>query len=344
MNELTVISQKPTTALELAGQVANRHAAAAVFTDYLAAKAANTIKTQAAALATFADFLNEAGITAVTPDGLQMEPESWRGVTWGIVKAFGRWMLAQGFSVATINNRLTTVRVYASLAAQAGVIGVEDLALIQTVKTYSAKEARRLDERREVSRVGNKKAEHVSITSSQAKLLKNQGDNSPQSRRDSLLMCLLLDHGLRVGEAAGLLVTDFDLKRGELRFYRPKVAKTQLHKLTRETAKAARAYFTHDAPAMGRALLGSVKGGELTAVPMSERAITKRVAYLGEQVGLDGLSAHDCRHFWATDAARNGTDPFALQQAGGWSSLAMPRRYVEDSRVSNRGVKLSGAA
>jgi len=40
---------------------------------------------------------------------------------------------------------------------------------------------------------------------------------------------------------------------------------------------------------------------------MIERAITKRVATLGRAFGVARLSAHDCRHYWATDAARNGT-------------------------------------
>ena len=53
---------------------------------------------------------------------------------------------------------------------------------------------------------------------------------------------------------------------------------------------------------------------------MSERAITLRVETLGETVGITGLSAHDCRHYWATTAARHKTDPFALQEAGGWTN------------------------
>jgi hypothetical protein len=28
----------------------------------------------------------------------------------------------------------------------------------------------------------------------------------------------------------------------------------------------------------------------------------------------------------------------ALQEAGGWSSLAMPRRYVEESEIANEGM------
>ena len=73
---------------------------------------------------------------------------------------------------------------------------------------------------------------------------------------------------------------------------------------------------------------------------MSDRAINHRVGVLSQQSGVDGLSPHDCRHYWATRAARQGTDPFAVQEAGGWNSLAMPRRYVEAAKIANEGVKL----
>jgi integrase len=70
---------------------------------------------------------------------------------------------------------------------------------------------------------------------------------------------------------------------------------------------------------------------------MSERAITQRVRVLGGEVGLTGLSAHDCRHYWATYWARK-VDVLRLQEAGGSPSLAMPRRYVEDSEIANEGM------
>ena len=153
-------------------------------------------------------------------------------------------------------------------------------------------------------------------------------------------MRLLLDHGLRVGEVAGLQVTDFDLKAGELRFYRPKVHLIQTHKLTVDTLKAARAYFKHDALAIGPALRASQKDGQLGHAGMSVRALTGRVQILGAVLKIKGLSAHDLRHAWATRAARSGTPIDRLQDAGGWSSPAMPLRYVEASRVSNSGVEL----
>lgn len=70
---------------------------------------------------------------------------------------------------------------------------------------------------------------------------------------------------------------------------------------------------------------------------MSERAITRRVKELGERAGIEGLSAHDCRHYWATFWAGK-VDTFRLQEAGGWNSLAMPRRYVEHARIANEGM------
>jgi integrase len=135
-----------------------------------------------------------------------------------------------------------------------------------------------------------------------------------------------------------LQVSDVDLKAAELRFYRPKVDKVQTHKLTADTLRAIQAWFeTGDAPAAGPLLRGSRKDGSLTGAGMSERAMTQRVRVLGEQVGLEGLSAHDCRHYWTTYWA-DKVDVLRLQEAGGWSSLQMPRRYVEESEIANEGM------
>jgi integrase len=343
---LTVLQQD--NRLALAGQEFNRAAAAGVFQDYRSRKAANTLKRQRADLERFAAFLAEVG--APVAADLQTDPGAWRGITWGLVAGFVRWQLQQGYAVNSINVRLSTVKRYAALAFQAGAIDTAEHALIRTVKGYSHKETRHVDEQRaeagaatRIARPGAKKAEAVSIPAEVVKALKTGQPDTPQGRRDALLMCLLLDHGLRCGEVARLTVASLNLKAKELRFYRPKVDKVQTHTLSADTLKAARAYLNSgDASLLADAplLRESNKAGKLTGDGMSERAVTKRVQALGKQAGLPGLSAHDCRHSWATRAARNGTDPFALQEAGGWNSLAMPRRYVEAARIANEGVKL----
>lgn len=96
-------------------------------------------------------------------------------------------------------------------------------------------------------------------------MLQNQPD-TPQGRRDTLLMCLLLDHGLRCGEVARLMITDLDLKTGELIFYRSKVDLVQRHLLTADTFRAAKVYFEFDVLAKRPLLRGSRKSNLLREI------------------------------------------------------------------------------
>lgn len=70
-------------------------------------------------------------------------------------------------------------------------------------------------------------------------------DDSQQGKRDALMLLLMLDHGLRVDELAGLQVSDFNLLAGTLTFYRPKTKGYETCTLTEATAHAARAYFEY---------------------------------------------------------------------------------------------------
>lgn len=169
-----------------------------------------------------------------------------------------------------------------------------------------------------------------------ADYLSRKADNT--LRRQAADLARFAEFLRQVGELARPQVSDIDLKAGEMRFLRPKVDKVQTHKLSADTLRALHAWLeSGDAPGTGCLLQGSRKGGRLTNSGISEQSITERVRVLGEQVGLTGLSAHDCRHYWATYWARK-VDVLRLQEAGGWSSLAMPRRYVEDSEIANEGM------
>ncbi len=324
--------------------------------DYLGRKTANTRRRLAGDVGTFAAYLADCGANAAAgelatfadlvrtwrPTAPAPNPDAWAGITWGLVRGFVEWQLSEGYAVGAVNVRLSTVKVFCRLATQAGALAPGELPLIRAVSGYTQTEGRNLDAQRATTRCPkSKKAQPVTIAPDLAARLKAQPD-TPQGRRDAVIMCLLLDHGLRVGELAALTVTDLDAQAGHLVFYRPKVNKTQTHRLTEDTRQALAAYMTAgDVPAVGPILRGSRKGGELGGAGMTERAITARVATLGRAAGLPGLSAHDCRHSWATQAARHKTDPFALRDAGGWSSLAMPSRYVEAAKIANEGVKLS---
>ncbi|MBP1464275.1 site-specific integrase [Candidatus Chloroploca sp. M-50] len=330
-----------------AAAAANVAALATTFAEYRGRIDDDTLRRQEADLALFAFFLGsikaipEAEAAALGAR-LPTQPEAWENVTHGLVSGFVQWQLQQGYAIGSINVRLATVRRYCLLAYEAGVLTADALALIRTVRGYSGRQARAMDtQRRRTStptRVGSKKAQAIVLTTPQVQALKEQPD-TPQGRRDALLVCLLLDLGLRVGELAALTVASIDLRDGTLTFYREKVHTTQTHHLPTDSLAAARAYLANDALASGPLLRGSRKNGELWGF-MSTRAIRDRVALLGERIGVTGLAPHDLRHTWATRAARGKSDPFALRDAGGWTSLMMPGRYVESSQTANERIRL----
>lgn len=274
------------------------------------------------------------------PD-LQHTPAAWSDITWGLVKAFKHHLMDLGYAVNTVNARLSTVKKYAELAMQAGALPETEYRLMQTVRGYRRTEGKRANEKRAVTRRGAKKSEAVTLTEAQIEHLFAACGNTPQGARDQVLLALFFEHGLRVGEIAALTVSAIQWDDHEIVFYRPKVDKVQRHRLTPISRAALLVYRPYllaeaDAPL----LRASRKSGRLLATGMSERAITARMNDLGRRIGVVGLSAHDGRHSWATRAARNKTDVFSLQEAGGWSSLATPRRYVEAAAIANEGVKL----
>jgi integrase len=327
-----------------AGHAADAAAARNVFQRYQRRKAENTLRRQAGDLAVFAEFLSSTGLE---PGDFQNDPEAWRYITWGMLDAFVAWQLGQGYAIGSINVRLSTVRRYAGLALQAGTLPPETYAFITQIKGYGHQEGLHEDQKRQMKDVsirrGSKKAQPVLITHLQAEKLMAQPE-TPLGQRDALLMCILLEEGLRIGEVVLLTGKDFDLDHGELRFYRPKVDREQRLEISEKTVAAARAYLENDAPKEGtiwragasaRDGKAAVSASRLTGPGMSERTLTRRVAQLGARFGLKGLSAHDCRHYWASQAAKNQTPLPELQDAGGWNSVAMPMRYIEKSQVAS---------
>jgi integrase len=146
--------------------------------------------------------------------------------------------------------------------------------------------------------------------------LKAQAETG-QGRRDALIMCLLLDHGLRVEEVAILTAKAFDMKAGAFTFYRPKVNNGILwHKSPKGTGKLSRQLSETSA----------------------KRAINKRAELLGHHAGIDGLSPHDGRHYTATFETRKGTPIDRLVDMFGWNNPALGFRYIEAAHIANEGT------
>jgi integrase len=331
--ELAVVAE---LSLAEVGEMADEMAAQNTFVRYRERKAPDTIRRHRADLDLFTSYLRHIPGLRTVGD-LYQDPAAWHGMTRGLVEGFVQWQVRAGYAIGSINMRLSTVKLYCRLAQGAGALDEEQAAMIRTVMGYRGREGKRIDAQRPVTRIGDKKAEPTVLSVTQAKALIKQPD-TPQGRRDRMLMCLLLYHGLRCEEVQLLQVSSFDLEQGTFHFEQPKVDGELRHKMQRETALAVKHYLVEDHPT-GPLLLGSRKNGQLQGT-MSKSAINQRVRWLGEQIGVAGLSPHDCRHFWATSASEAGTDLENLKQAGGWASLEMPSRYIKRRRLANEQVKL----
>lgn len=336
MNPQTAVTIRRSGTLAIAGQVANEKAQRAAFQRFTKGKADNTRARYTNDLKRFETFLSSIGLPV---ENLDTDPRAWSGVTWGMVEAFKEWMEREGDAIASINVRLSTVKIFARLAAQAGTIAPDELRMIETVKGYKHSEGLNIDKKREATRRGSKKAVWTKLTPQQAEQLRAQ-PYTPQGRRDAVMIGLMLSLGFRVGEVAALRVSDVDIEHGLIRVYRSKVDKIQTHQLTNGLLAAMRAYLANDAGSADEPLLrSSSKSGKLTHAGMTRFGIQKRIQQLGAEIKVDNLSPHDLRHYWATKAARNGTPIDRLMDAGGWSSPAMPLAYIQREKIANSGVK-----
>jgi len=321
--------------LAQAAQVADQVAQGQVLADYRLGKEPNTIRRQRGDLACFEAFLKEAGAPITH---MAEELALWAPISPGLVKAFVRWQIKKNYRIDTINVRLSTVKTYIRLAAAAGHIPVERAQLIESIREITHKEGRNIDAEREQTGVGAKKAAPTPISPAHVAAIKQQlleqtvrGDTL--ASRDLLLFVLAAEHSLRCSELALLKRENLDLEAGMLRIYRKKTDRWQRHQLTPSALIAARWYLR----------LCAVETwlfpGEKPGTGLATRSIYDRIVAADKLVGLTNLGPHDLRHYYATYSKG---DVGALQQAGGWSSPAMPLRYRVEQEIANRGVLVPG--
>ena len=344
-----------TLALQVLGDAADRAAGATVLREYRSRQRPTTLHRHDGDLTVFADFLATVGVVIPVDDQevpiLATDPQAWAGMTAGMVMAFRTWMLTEGYAVGSVNVRLSTVRTYARLAHLAGVLSADTISRIRQVSGYRVSEGAGIDQARTAAatptRVSTKKpTPHVlppdTIRALKQAIRTNPAAPSPLTiARDYVMLCLLVDLGLRCGEVA--LLRWQDLTDTLLTVIRPKVKKQQRHRLIGDTRPALAAYQAL-LPAPDdrtRPLLVAVdKHGTLRGYGLSERAIHQRIAQLGVLIGIPNLSPHDLRHSWATRLAQQQVPIQTLRDAGGWSNFTTPARYIDRQAIANAGILL----
>ncbi|MGO8687026.1 MAG: tyrosine-type recombinase/integrase [Candidatus Dormibacteria bacterium] len=169
--------------------------------------------------------------------------------------------------------------------------------------------------------------------------------------RDRLIVQTLLACGLRVSELCALLVPDLNLahrppfvrvrgtahdrditKSGEDRNVPFRTKYASLPKDLLDYVSAGRDAEGH-AGARLEVFLSQRRGGLREWAPLTPSGVEQLMDRIGARAKVH-CNPHRLRHTWATRCVEAGVPMFHLQQAGGWRSIEMVRRYYSaDART-----------
>ena len=161
---------------------------------------------------------------------------------------------------------------------------------------------------------------------------KTGGRKRPTALRDTLLLLLALDTGLRATELASLTIGDVNDETGEVKV-RPinssKKNKARIAYIGQITRKALWRYLATREDAFPNSPLFLSADHR----PLNRTSLRELVTRIGRRAGVENVYPHRFRHTFAIEYLRNGGDIFTLQRLLGHSSLDMVRHYLNMAQV-----------
>jgi integrase/recombinase XerD len=155
----------------------------------------------------------------------------------------------------------------------------------------------------------------------------DQIEGAASAERDKLIIRILADSGLRVGELCGLRLEDITRhERGALLKVRGKGNKERLVPVRPELARRIERFAKYrPVDATGDRLFVSIRRGRAgTYDPLTPSGVGQLLGSLAHRAGLTKrVHPHLLRHSFATEALRRGMNPIQLAQILGHSGLRM---------------------
>lgn len=168
------------------------------------------------------------------------------------------------------------------------------------------------------------------------RLMGSIDDSTYTGFRTKVIMYVLLDTMVRVGELVDIKRENVDLKKGTimLKGDETKTRVTRTVPLSSKTIKLLNEYMVETEEFGSEYLFLSYEGE-----PLSEATIRDNIAVQGKvaQIKNKRVSPHTFRHTAALFYILNGGDPFSLQKILGHSYMNMVRRYIQ---MSNTDVQV----
>lgn len=142
--------------------------------------------------------------------------------------------------------------------------------------------------------------------------------------RDTAILRILFDCGLRLSEAAGLALPDVDRVLGQLKVH-GKGSRERHVDYSAKTGKALTRYLLarkrHPLAHLDGLWLGS------RGVALTPNGIAQMLRRRCRQAGIRKLHPHQLRHSAASESFAAGLSDQDAMRRFGWSTLEMPRRY-----------------
>lgn len=155
-------------------------------------------------------------------------------------------------------------------------------------------------------------------------LLKTCDGKDFVGRRDTAIITLLYDTGMRASECSGLAVADVDLEARVARVF-GKGRRARDLPLGKKTVVALDRYLRmrreHEFTARPELFIGRLG-------PMTRNGIYQVIHERGLQAGLGSIHPHLLRHTFAHNWLANGGQETDLMRITGWKSRAMVQRYA----------------
>lgn len=229
----------------------------------------------------------------------QLPLHFWRG--------YLAYLYRQGCQPATMARKLSSLRSWLRFLVQRQWISSHTLTGLHTPKTPRGL------------------PHYLSVEQTQQLLDKGALPRTPwMAARDQAIIEVLYGCGLRVSEAVGLNVADWQVGQQQLRVW-GKGAKERLVPLVGAAAQALQAYMAHRPQCPPESPLFINKYGSRLSVRSVQRQLQQQLRQA--QMGSPA-TPHTLRHSFATHLLLSGADLRSIQELLGHSSLATTQRYT----------------
>ncbi|MFD3199318.1 tyrosine-type recombinase/integrase [Bacillus sp. LR_5] len=293
----------------------------------LAKRSEQTIKTYSQTLRHFEKFCADRNLTGTESDCVKEYVKflSFEKTKWDDHPTSQRSQQDVGVSSRSVNNVIRNLRIFYNWAQKE--YGI-----------FDGSPAERVEYQKEAEQTFE-----VFTDEDVTKLLSTPNKRTYTGFRDYVMMLILVDTGVRIGELTHTKIADIDLvyRQINLRAEITKAKRSRTLPLSKTTADAISELIEY--------VNVQDEDDYVFLTQFGERyygdTFSKMLKKYGKKAGIKDarVSPHTFRHYFAVKFLLNGGDPFALMKILGHTDMAMTRRYVNylNSNVKEMHEKAS---